>query len=169
MSIIKILPEHKSNTTIQFAPKRVFSSGSGGYTGSLNVIVNRSHTQKDSVDMREGLTNQEGPQKFSENTFEGRREMIYNARFNTVGQGNIFSEEKKGLVPSTKWKKQVLEQSWYLGETVITGIGQGYIQTTPLQLCLMTAQLANGGYKICLLYTSPSPRDLSTSRMPSSA
>ncbi len=44
--------------------------------------------------MREGLTNEEGPQKFSENTFEGRREMIYNARFNTVGQGNIFSEEK---------------------------------------------------------------------------
>jgi len=43
--------------------------------------------------MREGLTNTEGPQKFSENTFEGRREMIYNARFNTVGQGNIFSEE----------------------------------------------------------------------------
>ena len=43
---------------------------------------------------------------------------------------NIFPEEKKGLVPSTKWKKQVLEQSWYLGETVITGIGQGYIQTT---------------------------------------
>ncbi len=61
---------------------------------------------------------------------------------------DIFPEEKKGLVPSTKWKKQVLEQSWYLGETVITGIGQGYIQTTPLQLCLMTAQLANGGFKI---------------------
>ena len=95
MSIIKILPEHKSNTTIQFAPKRVFSSGSGGYTGSLNVIVNRSHTQKDNIDMREGLTNQEGPQQFSENTFEGRREMIYNARFNTVGSGHIFSEEKK--------------------------------------------------------------------------
>ena len=61
---------------------------------------------------------------------------------------NIFPEEKKGLVPTTKWKKQVLEQSWYLGETVITGIGQGYIQTTPIQLCLMTAQLANGGFKI---------------------
>ena len=35
-----------------------------------------------------------------------------------------------------------------MGETFITGIGQGYIQTNPLQLCLMTAQLANGGYKI---------------------
>ena len=39
-------------------------------------------------------------------------------------------------------------KSWYLGETVINGIGQGYIQTTPLQLCLMTAQIANGGFKI---------------------
>ena len=61
---------------------------------------------------------------------------------------NIYEEEKKGIVPSTKWKKQNLEQSWYLGETIITGIGQGYIQTTPMQLCLMTAQIANGGYKI---------------------
>ena len=35
-----------------------------------------------------------------------------------------------------------------LGETLITGIGQGYFQTTPIQLCLMIAQLANGGYMI---------------------
>jgi len=59
-----------------------------------------------------------------------------------------FLEEKKGLVPSTKWKKNTLGRGWLLGESLITGIGQGYIQTTPLQLCLMTAQLANGGYKI---------------------
>ena len=57
-------------------------------------------------------------------------------------------DEKKGLFPSTEWKKQAIGQNWYLGETFITGIGQGYIQTSPLQLCLMTAQLANGGYKI---------------------
>ncbi len=62
--------------------------------------------------------------------------------------GNTFIDEKKGLVPSTKWKKDNLGLGWVLGETLITGIGQGYIQTTPLQLCLMTAQLANGGYKI---------------------
>ena len=35
-----------------------------------------------------------------------------------------------------------------IGETIITGIGQGYVKTTPIQLCLMTAQIANGGYKI---------------------
>ena len=60
----------------------------------------------------------------------------------------IFLDEKVGLVPSTKWKKNTLGRGWVLGETLITGIGQGYILTTPIQLCLMTAQLANGGFKI---------------------
>tara|TARA_B110000003_G_scaffold273546_1_gene311531 strand:- start:447 stop:2414 length:1968 start_codon:yes stop_codon:yes gene_type:complete len=61
---------------------------------------------------------------------------------------DLYSNEKKGLIPSTKWKRDNLGKGWVLGETLITGIGQGYIQTTPLQLCLMTAQLANGGFKI---------------------
>ena len=62
--------------------------------------------------------------------------------------GEYFDNEKKGLFPNTIWKKNNLGKSWVLGETLITGIGQGYIQTTPLQLCLMTAQIANGGYSI---------------------
>ena len=61
---------------------------------------------------------------------------------------NVFENEKNGLIPDTSWKKNVLGKNWLLGETIITGIGQGYIQTTPIQLCLMTAQIANGGYKI---------------------
>ncbi len=61
---------------------------------------------------------------------------------------NVFDNEKKGLVPNTEWKKNALGRNWVLGETIITGIGQGFIQTTPIQLCLMTAQIANGGYKI---------------------
>ena len=61
---------------------------------------------------------------------------------------NIFDNEKRGLVPNTEWKKNALGRNWVLGETIITGIGQGFIQTTPIQLCLMTAQIANGGYKI---------------------
>jgi penicillin-binding protein 2 len=56
--------------------------------------------------------------------------------------------KKKGLIPDTKWKKNNLGKNWVIGETLITGIGQGYTQTTPLQLCQMTAQLANGGFKI---------------------
>ncbi len=60
----------------------------------------------------------------------------------------FFPNEKKGVNPSTKWKKKAIGQNWYLGETLINGIGQGYILTTPFQLCYMTAQLANGGFKI---------------------
>ena len=59
-----------------------------------------------------------------------------------------FMEEKSGVVPDTKWKLDNIGRGWVLGETLITGIGQGYFQSTPLQLCLMTAQLANGGYEI---------------------
>ena len=60
----------------------------------------------------------------------------------------VFSNEKKGLIPNTQWKKDNLGKGWVIGETLITGIGQGYTQTTPIQLCLMTAQLANRGHKI---------------------
>ena len=59
-----------------------------------------------------------------------------------------FFEEKSGIIPSTKWKLKNIGKGWVLGETLLTGIGQGYIQCTPLELCLMIAQLANGGFKI---------------------
>jgi len=61
---------------------------------------------------------------------------------------NGFKEEKSGTVPNTKWKLKVIGKNWYLGETLHSGIGQGYFLTTPMQLCLMTAQIANGGFKI---------------------
>ena len=48
--------------------------------------------------------------------------------------GEYFENEKQGLFPDTIWKKNNLGKGWVLGETLITGIGQGYIQTTPLQL-----------------------------------
>ena len=45
-------------------------------------------------------------------------------------------------------EEKIYRENWYLGETLHSGIGQGYFQSTPLQLCLMTAQIANGGFKI---------------------
>ena len=62
--------------------------------------------------------------------------------------GEYFENEKSGQFPDTRWKINKLGKGWVLGETLITGIGQGYTQTTPIQLCLMTAQIANGGHKI---------------------
>ena len=61
---------------------------------------------------------------------------------------NNFFEERSGVVPNTSWKKKYIGQNWYLGETLHSGIGQGYFQSTPIQLCLMTAQIANGGFEI---------------------
>lgn len=56
--------------------------------------------------------------------------------------------EKPGLIPDTAWKKAAMGQVWYPGETLVAGIGQGYVLTTPLQLCMMTARIANGGYGV---------------------
>ena len=59
-----------------------------------------------------------------------------------------FENEKNGIVPTKKWKKTNLKESWYAGETLITGIGQGYLLATPLQLAVMTARIASNGEKI---------------------
>ncbi|MCX7096564.1 MAG: penicillin-binding protein 2 [Methylococcales bacterium] len=59
--------------------------------------------------------------------------------------GIDLNGEKEGLLPSQEWKREKKNQAWYPGETLITGIGQGYHQVTPLQLARATATLANRG------------------------
>ncbi len=54
-------------------------------------------------------------------------------------------EETAGLMPSREWKRNRYRQPWYPGETLILGIGQGYMQTTPLQLAQATALMASKG------------------------
>ena len=63
--------------------------------------------------------------------------------------------EKGGLIPDTAWKKATLNDVWHPGETLIAGIGQGFIQTTPMQLAVMVARLANGGYALRPHLTRP--------------
>jgi len=53
--------------------------------------------------------------------------------------------ERSGLVPSREWKRRVKGQVWFPGETLIAGIGQGYMLVTPLQLASATATFANSG------------------------
>ncbi|SDH69744.1 penicillin-binding protein 2 [Pseudomonas panipatensis] len=53
--------------------------------------------------------------------------------------------EAPGLMPSREWKRALRRQAWFPGETLILGIGQGYMQSTPLQLAQMTALIANRG------------------------
>lgn len=59
-----------------------------------------------------------------------------------------LSGESAGLIPDRDWKRGSFGEPWYPGETLVAGIGQGYILTTPLQLAVMTARIANGGHAI---------------------
>ncbi len=65
-----------------------------------------------------------------------------------LGFGEVFESgialQKAGVVPDPDWKRGALDRGWLGGETVITGIGQGFVTATPLQLAVMTARLATG-------------------------
>jgi penicillin-binding protein 2 len=66
-----------------------------------------------------------------------------------MGLGHVLdielSGERKGLMPTRAWKKKAKRVSWQQGETLLAGIGQGFILATPLQLAVMTSRLVNGG------------------------
>ena len=62
--------------------------------------------------------------------------------------GIDLPSESKGLSPSREWKRATRNQAWYPGETVISGIGQGFNQTTPTQLAHATAVLAMRGVTV---------------------
>jgi penicillin-binding protein 2 len=69
-----------------------------------------------------------------------------------LGLGDTFGlelpGERPGLVPDRDWKLAVHGVPWQKGETLISGIGQGFLLTTPLQLAVMTARIANGGFAV---------------------
>ena len=56
--------------------------------------------------------------------------------------------ERSGTIPNKAWKSAVVGQSWYPGDTLSAAIGQGYVTATPLQLAVMAARIANGGYAV---------------------
>lgn len=59
-----------------------------------------------------------------------------------------LDNEKSGIIPDKEWKLKRFGKPWQQGESVIAGIGQGYVTTTPLQLATMLARVVNGGYAI---------------------
>ncbi len=60
----------------------------------------------------------------------------------------LSSEESPGLVPDDAWKRKEVGEGWFLGDTVNMSIGQGFLQTSPLQVAVMFAVAANGGYLV---------------------
>ncbi|EPY01182.1 penicillin-binding protein 2 [Magnetospirillum fulvum] len=70
-------------------------------------------------------------------------------RFGLGTQTGIdLPSERPGLIPDRAWKRKALKQPWHPGETLINAIGQGYVTATPIQLAVMTARIANGGYAV---------------------
>lgn len=69
------------------------------------------------------------------------------ARQSGLGQptGLDLAGEVGGLVPDPTWKRDVIGDHWFLGDTYTFGIGQGYLTTSPLQMAILTAAIANGG------------------------
>ncbi len=59
--------------------------------------------------------------------------------------GVDMPNESAGLLPSAKWKREVRNEAWFPGESILLGIGQGHILATPIQMVRATAALANSG------------------------
>ena len=59
--------------------------------------------------------------------------------------GIDLDNEKSGVLPSSQWKKEVIGEKWYPGDTIAASVGQGYMQVTPLQMARAVAMIANGG------------------------
>jgi penicillin-binding protein 2 len=57
------------------------------------------------------------------------------------------TNERRGVLPSTRWKRDAMNQAWYPGETLSAGIGQGYMLATPMQLAVATSVLASRGQR----------------------
>ena len=74
-----------------------------------------------------------------------RMHTIYNSFGFGHATGIELTEELAGISPSPVWKLEHQDQTWYPGDTVITGIGQGYVLSTPLQLAVATAAIATHG------------------------
>ncbi len=69
-----------------------------------------------------------------------------------LGLGKTYElgleNQKEGVIPDKQWKLSKLKSPWQQGETVIAGIGQGYVLVTPLQLATMLSRVVNGGYEV---------------------
>lgn len=81
-----------------------------------------------------------------------------------------FDNMQKGIIPDRIWKEKRFKTKWQQGETVIAGIGQGYVLVTPLQLAVMLSRVVNGGYEIVPHFTKFSLKEKETiKKLPISA
>lgn len=82
-----------------------------------------------------------------------------------LGMGNVLEvgldNEKAGIIPTKAWKKARFGTYWTQGDAANSGIGQGYVLVTPLQLATMLARVVNGGYAVQPTFIKPTEKELS--------
>ncbi|MEO5374515.1 MAG: penicillin-binding protein 2 [Alphaproteobacteria bacterium] len=122
--------------------------------GHLSLGNARFHCWKKhghgSMDMVQGLQNSCDVYFYEVARRTGIDRIADMARRFGLGQrlGIDLPGERPGLVPDRKWKKATLKDIWHPGETLVAGIGQGFMLTTPLQLAVMAARIGNDGLKV---------------------
>ena len=81
-----------------------------------------------------------------------------------LGMGNVLAvgldNEKAGIIPTKAWKKARFGTAWTHGDAANSGIGQGYVLVTPLQLATMLARVVNGGYAVQPTFIKPTEKEL---------
>ena len=148
-STIKTLSAISALENDVYNPKKVIQC-----KGSIELYGEKFHCWKKKghgfMDMREAIKQSCDIYFYEVSRLLGIDRLSETAKKFGLGQDVLENliEERSGVVPNTSWKKKNIGKNWYLGETLHAGIGQGYWQSSPLQLCLMTAQIANGGFKI---------------------
>jgi penicillin-binding protein 2 len=122
--------------------------------GSIELGNTRFHCWKKgghgSLDMLEGIKHSCDIYFYELAKRVGIDRMSAMAKRLGLGQSLDFDVpgERSGLIPTREWKQATIGVPWQLGETLVSGIGQGYVLATPLQLAVMTSRLINGGLAV---------------------
>jgi len=129
------------------AGKKVFCPGFYRLANSDHKYRDWSHFGHGSVDLRLAITQSCDVYFYDLALRLGIDRMNEYMRKFGFGEktGIDLDGEKAGIYPSTEWKQKNRKQPWFPGEALIAGIGQGYVQVTPVQIARAIAILANKG------------------------
>ncbi|MDO8270286.1 MAG: penicillin-binding protein 2 [Candidatus Levybacteria bacterium] len=138
------LSERKISENTEFEDTGVLSIGGSNF-GTWNYL--ESGRKEGSMDVRRALTRSNDIFFYQAARKLGVDKLSEWSHKLGLGDktGIDIPGEVKGTVPNPKWKEEQVEEQWYLGDTINMSIGQGFLQTTPMQVNWYTQFIANGG------------------------
>jgi penicillin-binding protein 2 len=149
-STFKVVTETAGMQSGKYPPNTILSTGPALYVGGT-AFGEWNHAGFGAIGYIRALA-------MSSNTFHGQigrgvggPTLIKWARLYGFGQKTgieLAPEEARGLIADAAWKRENLKWDWTDGDSVNMSIGQGFTQATPLQVAVMFAVPANGGYRV---------------------